>query len=1393
MISATYNQLNHGKMLLSSLEKPGMPDHPEEPTKEPIEDFIVQEAANQPLLSILSSQQTTYEGENYSSSFNSCTIPLAINTVGVHSSTTTYNSTRTKWLKNSQEALKPDSADLYSAPLKDSIGNLEIEIVRLQAEKNEQKKRLEIKEKLLFQVSKEKRLLQEALQESNTLLHMWALKNEQYWREPNNGLHEQQEKVHITAEQINFRLETKKEKDHGLQELYMPQNSSMTSSQEISAVEKENDFCVPVTVHYDKKRGQDQHIIHSEKDTLEFTTIPNIVNDTEAWCVQLHSEKKDCISNCNMIRENSDKWSQMVSTVQTNLHPLNPVLKSDEGYHIKKQLSPEKETSKQLNEVQNVEQQYNFKLSLSDETDTCLLNSCSLDKQLDRYSQQVLSVCREKDSKGQKVQLHDESDSKNLPDDLQYSFSKILCTLKKDIDLISHKVEAVEKEKQSYLDKIHSLERAFSKATQEVSVLQEEKRKYSEKIFVLEREKENYAQQVHLLEQENRDSSNQIILMTEYRSKISLLEEEKNNYSQKISTLMTEVADYSQKVLQLQKENENYSQNIFLLESEKKRHCDVSCEIKEKADLYLQKISTLEQDNARYSQQICVMEKENIILYEKLNSIEKEIDRCSLKITDSYETHSEYTPVLSTLLKVTTKGSHKNDYPVVESNRSTIKVCSNKNSSSQVQNDNSSVECSETTNKSEGLDAENISQKLISLEQKKCTFFRLISDLAEAQQRHSQQIPELLQDKEMYLKKVYNIEEEKVKCSEKNDELAVEKQTLLGHLNSLKREKEEHLKEMSKIEEDYAKCRDMLAQQQKDNTRLRNKIHKVRKEASDKVVASKEATYSIMSENKNLKELILHLKGNYENVIKDTMFGMEEMIKGLEKENESLLNRIHQMETETASEISKQMEQILKEREQLINRIGELEDELRFKENASCILEPSNNGNVLSQDSFVAGEASEVVSMQQAHVGYPKNSNKVSGCEIIDKELDRETNLALIELRAISEAHDDSQMAKPDGQTFDKGIQCNVSEYCGLLFTTLEQQHISAKCRIVDGSQQSNETEATKDLLQQKVLSLESKLQDEAAFQKQLSETDEGVHLFNNKCGKRLKKRTENELFSHPLKAKLASLIQKCQDRNNFITQLVKELQRIMEPPLIEETTDLISPLTHSDSVMSMNCLQLPFQSDFSHHLLLSLCEAPTRPEIVSPKLPEKKEHSFKLDGEHPGQMQHLSADAITGGSISACAAKRELPNVLSASPVRRSSEVEKTPSPEPLTATRIKQGSPTAVDSVYIIKAIGKCNLMIGWGRPTVDELGCSNGIFIQGYRIYVNGNFHKSIMSSACTKTILENLDLSVPFQVSVQTVGGNGLVSGKVHAHFSACFDIRAELPSTTSNNSEAEQCQ
>lgn len=44
---------------------------------------------------------------------------------------------------------------------------------------------------------------------------------------------------------------------------------------------------------------------------------------------------------------------------------------------------------------------------------------------------------------------------------------------------------------------------------------------------------------------------------------------------------------------------------------------------------------------------------------------------------------------------------------------------------------------------------------------------------------------------------------------------------------------------------------------------------------------------------------------------------------------------------------------------------------------------------------------------------------------------------------------------------------------------------------------------------------------------------------------------------------------------------------------------------------------------------------------------------------------------------------------------------------------------TPAQVHSVEVIKPVGQNSLMIAWERPLLDELGCSNGTFVYGYRV--------------------------------------------------------------------------
>ncbi|XP_061644707.1 ciliary rootlet coiled-coil protein 2-like [Phyllopteryx taeniolatus] len=102
---------------------------------------------------------------------------------------------------------------------------------------------------------------------------------------------------------------------------------------------------------------------------------------------------------------------------------------------------------------------------------------------------------------------------------------------------------------------------------------------------------------------------------------------------------------------------------------------------------------------------------------------------------------------------------------------------------------------------------------------------------------------------------------------------------------------------------------------------------------------------------------------------------------------------------------------------------------------------------------------------------------------------------------------------------------------------------------------------------------------------------------------------------------------------------------------------------------------------------------------------------------------------------------------------------------PEKMRPSRPKPDAPAEVHTVEVVKQVGKSSLLIGWERPPLDELGCSHGTFVYGYRVFLGGAFYKSVMSSACTKCVLENVNLTYPVEIGVQTLGSNGLSSNRV----------------------------
>ncbi|KAM6952967.1 uncharacterized protein PEZ65_016716 [Lycodopsis pacificus] len=353
-----------------------------------------------------------------------------------------------------------------------------------------------------------------------------------------------------------------------------------------------------------------------------------------------------------------------------------------------------------------------------------------------------------------------------------------------------------------------------------------------------------------------------------------------------------------------------------------------------------------------------------------------------------------------------------------------------------------------------------------------------------------------------------------------------------------------------------------------------------------------------------------------------------------------------------------------------------------------------------------------------------------------------------------------------------------------------------------------------------------------------------------------LKMRSQNDLETAPLKAKLSCLVAKCQERNSLLVQMMKAMHRrgcvdstlthqveqLLSDAALQNYTTAFAPCSdpspsasgpekcgshHSDTKVKSSPeptsstgsslsptppssstrfspsrrlsspekiinlheqLQKTLMSSYQDvctkdYIFTFLCTKTDSLSVKTYKAPvsrgrlqqPRKSLSFSASADQRAasqtKQQSLSSNVPHTDSLPVTAASSQAKHTPTATATNKSNKSDRksTEAQEKAKTARPTPEAPAEVRSVEVIKTVGQSRLMIGWERPPLDELGCSNGTFVYGYRVFVDGDFYKSVMSSACTKCILENVDLSVPVHISVQTLGSNGVSSDFVHTTY------------------------
>ncbi|XP_066277081.1 golgin subfamily A member 4-like isoform X4 [Branchiostoma lanceolatum] len=110
------------------------------------------------------------------------------------------------------------------------------------------------------------------------------------------------------------------------------------------------------------------------------------------------------------------------------------------------------------------------------------------------------------------------------------------------------------------------------------------------------------------------------------------------------------------------------------------------------------------------------------------------------------------------------------------------------------------------------------------------------------------------------------------------------------------------------------------------------------------------------------------------------------------------------------------------------------------------------------------------------------------------------------------------------------------------------------------------------------------------------------------------------------------------------------------------------------------------------------------------------------------------------------------------------------------------QQGPPQPPSDLRILRVVGKSSVLVGWTLPTIDDMGNSNGVQVSGYKIKVDGEEVQVVPSSHVSKALVEGLDLTVPFILSVQTISTDKQLSDRVEVEFT---DLQEALSVLTSS--------
>ncbi|XP_066404723.1 janus kinase and microtubule-interacting protein 1 isoform X1 [Molothrus aeneus] len=551
--------------------------------------------------------------------------------------------------------------------------------------------------------------------------------------------------------------------------------------------------------------------------------------------------------------------------------------------------------------------------------------------------------------------------------------------------------------------------------------------------------------------------------------------------------------------------------------------CNVRISVLEKAVAACsQRIFLLMQENENYAKKVSILQQENDKYAQMMCALEEEMDAYFQYVLAADEANVvSFQNLLNE--KEVADGCYDNLTGESTMTPGTFLVATFSNNLSYAEEKNRNSEKDSWT-----IAPNRLHGSALSLNGRKMRYFQLLSDLKEERSRCFKEMAKLLQDKENCVAKYNELMQERKRNLQRIALSEGEKETLLAHLAEIKCEQDKYRTLVSELQDCKTSCYQTISDLQEEKHVLQRKIDRIKQETSERLDELQKANTNFILENKNLKELMSSLGFTYEELRKEESMGTNKNIVKLKEESQQPGLKPKKVETACSvtqteeqgvlavdpSDYSGQKGSMFESYSMMKEQVRKVEEQLKIQQKE---LEKSK---------------------KEAQKWYRELGFAETRCE--------ETNTRL--MQALSEL---------DHLKQEVGNKMQGKQHCKLMpVYTLKD------------AQEKEVNKIASKRLEQQVLTLKAQLRDQAALQNQFHDLQNEVELLQAQlCEKEKelqKRKSEVKLTLAPLKAKLACLTQKCQERNSFIRRMHDEFHRqgFINSAFDEEMKSLVNDMT---------------------------------------------------------------------------------------------------------------------------------------------------------------------------------------------------------------------------------------